>query len=95
MFVDVFISISDPHRVGMIDECERCKVVELRCVCGKCSHGADGGKDAIPGVLCRKPGYELLQALLTITFAGRIERVRQAVGPKKKNVTLGPGARAK
>ena len=72
----------------MIDEGQRCKVVELGCVCGKCGHGAGDGKDAISGVLGRKSGYELLQALLTITFACGIERVRQAVGPKKKHVTV-------
>ena len=49
--VDSFISISNADRVGMMDECDRRKVVELRCVCRKCSYGADDGKNAIPGVL--------------------------------------------
>src|ERR1700730_11024773 len=36
----------------------------------------------------RKSGYELLQALLTIIFAGGIECVGQAIRPKKNHVTV-------
>src|SRR5947207_15392660 len=80
-----FGSLQSP---GMIDECERRKVVELRCVSGKFRHSAEGGKDGAAGALGRKSGYELLQPVLTIIFAGGIECVGQAIRAKNNHVTV-------